>query len=736
MLKHFFSSKFPEEYQLDKMDCGATCLKIISKFYGRIYSLAYLREICGTTREGVSVLNIINGAEKIGLKARAVKTTYNELSNSVPLPCIIHWRDSHFIVVYRITSKRVYISDPSKGLISYSPKAFIKGWYQFNKKKGIVIGLDPEHDFLDINHDDGLKKERRIGFILRYFLPYKKNVINLLIIMCVVTGLQASVPFITRSIIDIGVGTSDVNFVNMLLFANIVILFAMSISNIVRDWIITHLTNRINISLVSDYLIKLMKLPITFFENKMIGDILQRASDHQRIRDFIMNNSLNLLFSSLTFVVFTFILYSFSTYIFLVFLGGSILYFSWIMFFLNIRKRLDTNYFGLMAKDQSYWVETISSMQDIKTNNYELAKRWKWENLQARLYKVNVKLMSITNYQNQGGQFIEGFKNIFITIICAKSVINGEMTFGVMISIQIIIGMLNAPIQQFIQFVISGQIAKFSLMRINEIHQLDNEEPDIHFNESLLPEKKDIIINNVSFQYAPRSPYTIKGVRFRVPEGKVTAIVGDSGSGKTTLLKLILRLYNPTMGDIFLGNLNIKNIPLKYWRDKCGVVLQDGNIFNDTILNNIVLGDEKIDYNRYKMAINIANIEKEIESMPKGYNTKMGEQGRGLSGGQKQRILIARALYKDPEFLFLDEATNSLDSINEQKIIEALNKVFKKRTVIVIAHRLSTIKQADQIIVMREGRVEEIGTHSQLMDNKGHYYNLIRTQFELTNDNE
>lgn len=724
-------NRFPEEHQLDKMDCGATCLKILSKYYGRIYSLSYLREMCGTTREGVSVMNIIYGAQKIGLKARAVRTTFNQLAKDVPLPCIVHWRDTHFIVVYKVTAKRVYVSDPAKGLISYSHKAFVKNWYEYQKKKGVVIGLEPEHNFLEINHDEDTRSEKKLSSILRYFAPYKKNVINLFVIMLIVTGLQAMVPFISRAVIDIGVGTSDLNFVNMLLIANVVILLAVALSNLVRDWIILHLTSRINISLISDYLIKLMNLPMSFFENKMIGDILQRASDHQRIRDFIMSNSLNLLFSSLTFLVFAVILASFDMRIFLVFLGGSALYFAWVMGFLALRRRLDTNYFGLMAKDQSYWVETISSMQDIKTNNYELAKRWKWENLQARLYKVNLKLMSVTNYQNQGGQFIDGLKNVVITIFCAKAVINGEMTFGVMISIQIIIGMLNAPVQQFIQFIIAGQMAKISFTRINEIHQLNNEEANVTFNESLLPTKKDIIVNNVYFQYAPKSPHIVKGIKLKIPQGKVTAIVGDSGSGKTTLLKLILRLYNPSHGEVFLGKLNVKNIPLKYWRDQCGVVLQDGKIFNDTILNNIVLGADPIDFDRYKQAVSVANIEGEIELMPKGYNTKMGEQGRGLSGGQKQRILIARALYKNPEFLFLDEATNSLDTLNEQKIVAALDQVFENKTVVVIAHRLSTIMKADQIVVMRDGSIVEIGNHLTLMEKKGHYHDLVNTQMNF-----
>ncbi|TYR31248.1 peptidase domain-containing ABC transporter [Sphingobacterium phlebotomi] len=710
------------------MDCGATCLKMIAKHYGRFYSLAFLRNLCGTTREGVSILNIIHGAERIGLKARAVKVSLKQLVENVPLPCIAYWRQNHFVVIYKISAKKIYLSDPAKGLISYEHKVFAKNWYQPDTKKGVLIGLEPETNFHDIHHDDDAKSNRSFGSILRYFAPYKSNITNLMIIMLLVTGLQATLPFLTRAIIDVGIGTSDLNFINMMLIANVCILLATTFSNAVRDWIILHLTSRVNISLISDYLVKLMRLPITFFENKMIGDILQRASDHQRVREFIMGNSLNLIFSTLTFIVFAIILGIFNKLIFLIFAAGSLLYFLWVLAFLAIRKRLDTNYFSLMAQDQSYWVETISSMQDIKTNNYENAKRWKWENLQARLYKVNLKLTSITNYQNQGGQFIQGFKNVLITIFCAKAVISGDMTFGVMISTQIIIGMLNAPIQQFIQFIISAQSAKISLMRINEIHQLNDEETLESFNDILLPEKKNILIKGVYFQYAPKTPPVIRDLRLKIPEKKVTAIVGSSGSGKSTLLKLILRLYEPSDGEISIGNLNIKNIPLHYWRSKCGVVLQDGKIFSDTILNNIVLGDEHIDFDKFRKAVAVANIAGEIESMPKGYDTKTGEDGRGLSGGQKQRILITRALYKDPEFLFLDEATNSLDTINERKIVEALQQSFIGRTVVVVAHRLSTVKDADQIVVMRDGRVIEIGTHESLMAKNGYYCELVTTQ--------
>lgn len=550
--------------------------------------------------------------------------------------------------------------------------------------------------------------------------------------MLLVTALQGILPFISKAVIDVGIQTHDVDFISIVLVANIAIYLSILLSNMVRDWILLHVTSRVNIAIISDYLIKLMLLPITFFENKMTGDILQRANDHERIRSFIMNNSINMIFSTLTFFVFGIILLIYNTTIFYIFLGGSVLYVIWVIGFLNIRKKLDWEYFDLVAKNQSYWVETIAGIQDIKINNYEKPKRWKWEDIQARLYKLNVRILNIGNIQNLGAQFIDNIKNLSITFYCAIAVIKGEMTFGVMISTQFIIGMLNAPVVQFIQFIVSFQFAKISFLRLNEIHQLKDEHEDVGSNSIDIPENKNIVINNVAFQYTPTGPIVLRNIHLLIPEKKVTAIVGDSGSGKSTLLKLILRLYKPSFGEILIGSMNVNNISLKQWREKCGAVMQDGKIFNDTILNNIVLDDEKIDYEKLKRALDTANIATEIERLPLGYQTMMGEQGRGLSGGQKQRILIARALYKDPDYLFFDEATNSLDTLNEQKIVEALDNVFKDKTVIVVAHRLSTIRKADQIVVMQNGMIVEIGNHNSLMERKGRYYQLVQSQLDLS----
>lgn len=711
------------------MDCGPSCLKIIARYYGKYYSLQYLRDKCGTTREGVSFLDLSYAAESIALRTLSVKATVDDLRDSLPLPCIIHWNNSHFIVVYKVTKTKVHVSDPDKGLLSYSLRDFRQGWYDEGASKGSAMALEPQADFQQREVGEKLERKKTLQNFLGYFRPYGKSFTNLFAVMLVATILQAFLPFISKAVIDVGIHTNDLHFIDLVLIGNIIIIASITLSNAVRDWILLHITSRVNISIISDYLIKLMKLPVTFFENKMVGDILQRAGDLERIRSFIMSNSLNLLFSSITFLIFSIILLIYNINIFIVFLAGSTLYVAWVLGFLKIRRKLDWEYFDLISRNQSFWVETVTAIQDIKLNNYEKAKRWKWEKVQARMYKVNQRVLTVTNWQNSGAQFIDSLKNLLITFFAARAVINGDITFGVMISTQFIIGMLNGPVTQFISFIVSAQYAHISFLRLNEVHRMQDEE-EADKNASIqLPNNKSLILKNVSFQYSINAPFTIKNISLIIPQGKVTAIVGDSGSGKSTLLKLLLRLYQPSHGEILIGGMNIGNVSLKQWRDKVGSVMQDGKIFNDTIMNNIVLDDERTDYERLKKAVSAANIATEIEQLPLGYSTVMGEMGRGLSGGQKQRILIARALYKDPDYLFFDEATNSLDTINEQKIVRALDQIFQDKTVVVIAHRLSTIRKADQIIVLKDGMIAEIGDHEGLIKRKGHYYQLARSQY-------
>ena len=722
--------RFPTEYQMDAMDCGPASLKMVAKYFGRYYSLQYLRDKCGITKEGVSLLGISTAAESIGLHTVAVKCTIADLMIKVPFPVIVHWNENHFVVVYHADKKHVWVSDPFKGHVKYTMQEFRASWYLKNQDKGVLLALEPTSDFKLSKQDKDQVKDSFLS-MLRYFIPYKRQFLLIFFVMMVVTLLQAILPFISKAVIDIGISTSDVNFINMVLVGNITILLCIMVFNVVRDWILMHITARVNIALISDYLVKLMKLPVTFFENKLLGDILQRAQDHERIRAFIMNNSLSLIFSFFTFFIFSIILLIYNEAIFFIFIVGSILYVLWVLLFLKIRKKLDWQYFELISRNQSYWVETVSAIQDIKIYNYERSRRWKWEELQARLYHVNKRVLTVTNIQNLGAQFIESIKNMAITFFCATAVIKGDITFGVLISTQFILGMLNGPLLQFIGFIVSAQYAKISFLRMNEIRQLEDEDELLSVGTtSILPEDKSLILNNVMFQYAQHLPMVLKNINLIIPENKVTAIVGSSGCGKSTLLKLLVRLYKPSYGTVNMGGMNVTALNLRTWRELCGVVMQDGKIFNDTIKNNIVLDDEHVDEAKLIKCSQTAQIKNEIDQLPKGFDTMIGEQGRGLSGGQRQRLLIARALYRNPRYLFLDEATNSLDTLNEKKIVQALGSAFENRTVIIIAHRLSTIRNAHQIVVMDKGQIVEIGNHKALMEQKGRYYDLVISQNE------
>lgn len=713
---------------MDAKDCGPASLKMIAKYFGCYYSLQYLRDKCGITKDGVSLLGISNAAESIGFRTAAVKCTVDDVVSKIPLPAIIYWEEKHFVVVYDASPKHIYISDPARGHLRYSRSEFEKGWYLRGKCVGVLLALEATVDFKQ-NREKRAYECGDLLSILRYFLPYRTHFMLVFFVMLLATLLHGILPFISKAVIDVGIKTHDIWFINMVLLGNVCILLSIMVFNVVRDWILMHITARVNVALISDYLSKLMKLPMTFFENKLLGDILQRAQDHERIRNFVMTNSLSLVFSALTFVVFSVILLFYNAVIFYMFLAGSVLYVSWVLLFLRARRKLDWQYFGLISRNQSYWVETVSSIQDIKIYNYERIRRWIWEGIQAQLYHINKRVLTITSLQNLGAQFIENVKNMVVTFFCATAVVDGRITFGVMISTQFMLGMLNGPLVQFINFIVSAQYAKLSFQRMNEIRQLDDEENLMSVgNTDILPDEGSLNLKNVMFQYASHLPMVLKNINLQIPENKVTAIVGASGCGKSTLLKLLIRLYKPSYGEITMGNMNLMAINLHVWRNLCGVVMQDGKLFNDTVRNNIVLGDGSVNLERLLRSCEIAQIREDIERMPKGFETEIGEMGHGLSGGQKQRLLIARALYREPRFLFLDEATNALDTINEQKIVQALNSAFESRTVVVVAHRLSTIQNAHQIIVMDKGRIVEIGNHQELMKQHGFYSNLVESQ--------
>lgn len=725
------SKGFPFFYQHDSMDCGPACLRMIAKYYGRHYTIESLRQKCHISREGVSMLGISNAAEDIGFKTIGVHIPYSQLKEEVPFPCIVHWRQNHFIVVYKIKKNTVFVADPASGLIKYTKKEFLDGWIsrKGDSDEGIALLFEPQPEFYSV---DGEKPDKaKFSFILQYLKPYKKLVLQLFLGMLIGTMLQLIFPFFTQSIVDYGIGNNNINFITLILIAQITLYAAQTTVEFIRSWILLHISTRINISIISDFLIKLMRLPIGFFDTKMIGDLMQRIGDHQRIQSFLTSSTLNIIFSFISLIVFAFVLAFYSIKLLIVFFVGSALYVLWVMIFLKYRRELDYKRFAQSSAERSNLIQMITGMQEIKLNNCEKQKRWEWENIQAKLFKVSISSLRLSQCQQSGAVFINETKNILISFISAYAVINGDMSLGMMMAVQTIVGQLNSPVIQMINFIQSAQDAKISLERLGEIHNRENESEDGDGKTSIFPEDKSISIENLSFYYDTLSDAVINDVSLNIPEGKVTAIVGMSGSGKTTLVKLLLGFYSPTRGNVRIGGINLSNIKPQAWRAKCGTVMQDGFIFSESIAKNIAIGEDHIDEQRLLHAAKIANIQDMIENLPLGYNTKIGQEGNGISQGQKQRILIARAVYKNPDYIFLDEATNSLDANNERVIMDNLQEFFKGRTVIVVAHRLSTVKNADQIVVLNHGKITETGTHDELTAKKGEYYTLVKNQLEL-----
>lgn len=729
---------FPFFRQLDQMDCGPTCLRMVAQHFGKSYSIDYLRKKSNITREGVSLEGIAEAAESIGLHTLAVSVNFKTLVEEVPYPFIAHWRQRHFVVVYKVKKNTVYVADPAHGLVKYSKEDFIKGWIRKDadeeNSEGYLLLLEPTPDFYE--SETAEKKEYGFKFLFWYFKPYKKYIFQLLLGLGVGSLLQLIFPFLTQAVVDYGINYQNLNFVYLILVAQLTLFISQTTVELIRGWILLHMTSRINISLISDFLLKLMRLPIAFFDSKNTGDIIQRIYDHNRIQSFLSSTTLNTLFSAFNLVIFGIVLAYYNLTIFAIFFIGSFLYIGWTILFLKKRKELDYRRFDQSSDNQSSLYQLISGMQEIKLNGSERRRRWEWEAIQVRLFKISIKGLALSQAQNTGGRFLNELKNILITFIAAKAVIEGSLTLGMMLSVQYIIGQLNLPINNFIQFIQSGQDAKISLERLSEIHNKDDEED--RFEESIteLPEDKTIKLENVSFRYGGRSsPLILNNLNFEIPEGKVTAIVGSSGSGKTTLIKLLLKFYDLSDGNLKIGNTKLNNISTKFWRKCCGSVMQDGFLFGDTIARNITESDSEgfIDKERLKRAVEIANIEAFIEELPSGYNTKVGMSGVNVSGGQKQRLLIARAVYKNPKYIFFDEATSSLDANNEKVIMENLQEFYKGKTVVVVAHRLSTVKSADQIIVLENGKIIEQGNHTELTAKRGAYYTLVKNQLELGN---
>lgn len=740
-----FKPRFPFTRQQESKDCGPACLQMICKYYKRFYEMEYLRDICGIKKEGISVYDFIKASEKIGLKSQAYKLSYWKFRNEIPLPCVVHWRNHHFIVVYKITSKYIYASDPQNGLCRFSLRDFANGWltYKYNdgnkiKKRGVCIVSEPTNDFLRDDAPNQNASQQSVlnafNFIWSYMASYKGIIIKVMLLLLVVTALNMLFPIITQNIIDVGIPSKDYDFITVMLISGIILTVSLSLSNWIQQLMTTHFSVHIKLSMQSDFIIRMFKLPMNFFETRLMGDIIQRNTDYDRLESFIMTSMFNFMLSILQFVVFGIILFYYNSVILWAFIIGSLLYCGWVLFFWSIRKKMDIRYFTYLARNQSQWIEMLSNMTDIKSFNYGTFKRWQWEKIQIRLFKTRIKLLNISQLQELGSSLINTSKNLFIIYLAAISVTSGDMSMGMLIAVQYIVGQLSAPMEGIIQFIISIQMANISYMRVQEIINKPVEDGSTakDFRTELVDFSKNIVIQNVYFKYGINDDYVLKNISCILPKGKMIAVVGESGCGKSTIIKLLAGLYVPTSGSILIGNMKLTSFPMTEWRNRIGLLSQDSGLLNETILDNIVFG-RVFDAERLQQVVELANIKSDIEKKPMGYDTKIQENGKGVSEGQKQRILFARAIYSHPEYLLLDELTSALDSNNELSIIETIKKLPYHPTTLLVAHRLSSVKRADLIIVLKDGNIVEMGTHNKLYMKKGAYYSLFKNQ-EVVNE--
>jgi ATP-binding cassette, subfamily B, bacterial len=728
---------FPHFKQLDNKDCGPTCLRMIAKHYGKTFSREFLREKASITRTGVTMAGIAEAAEAIEMRTLGMRIAIESLVEEVPVPFIVPWRQKHFVVVYKTTKTKIYVADPAQGLLTYTHEDFIKAWTNTEDGNGFVLILEPNTAFYTTPSPSGRVGEGKgFSFLLPYFRPYKKLIRQLFIGLFVAMIIQFILPFLMQSVVDIGVNHRDIPFIYLILISQLALIFSQTIVSIFREWILIHVISRFNIKMISDFLFKMLKLPASYFDTRNTGEHLQRITDHARIQNFVSSSSLNMVFSMVTFLIFNFILAYYNIKIFLIFIIASTLYVSWTFFFLKKRAQLDYRRFDETSQNQSNLIQIINGVKEIKINNSQRKNRWKWEYTQISLFKTSLSTLKLAQFQGIGATFINEIKNIIITFISAKAVVDGNLTLGMMVTVQYIVGQLNLPLANFVAFIQTWQDAKISLERLSQVHCSDDEDESKEDKVRELSQNKTIEVTNLSYQYGGKStPFVLNNLNCSFPEGKTTAIVGASGSGKTTLMKLLLKFYEPTNGSISIGSVDLNHINNDYWRSNCGAVMQDTFMFNDTIAGNISESEQNeiIDREKLNNASFVANIEDFIQKLPNKYNTELGTSGIRLSGGQEQRIMIARAVYKNPFYVFFDEATSALDANNEKVIMENLNNFIKGKTAIIVAHRLSTVKNADNIIVLENGTVVEQGNHETLTSLRGKYYELVKNQLELGN---
>ena len=696
---------------------------MMCSFYGKNISQQRVRNLAPVSRDGVSLLALSEAAIELGFDAKNYKLDFEDLLSEINVPFVAHLVTNHFVIVHKIEKGNVFIADPEKGLIKITKKEFKKLWCNEGTNCGIILNLEPTDKFHDKEYNDD---QKYFKMIYSKIIIYKKLLFFLFLGMLLGSVFQLILPVLTQTLVDKGINPKNLDIVKLVILGQLVLIFSRNTVELVRSRLIMHIGNKLNLRLIYEFLVKLVSLPISFFEKKIISDILQRIGDNYRIENFVTYYFLSIIFVVINFLLFGTILIFYNFNIFLIFIIASILYFLWILSFLKKRKALDTEKFIVRSENQNMVIQLIRGIQDIKLNNAGEIKINEWAKTQTSLYNLNIKSLTINQYQQAGAIIINELKNLLITYLAAAYVISGEITLGMMFAIQYLIGQLSLPIEQFVSFLHSAQDAKISLERLSEINSIESEKSG---EKKLSFGNKGITVSNLSFQYGNKyTDYVLKNINAKIPLGSKTAIVGESGSGKTTFIKMLLGIYKPVEGNIFIGNDNIDDLEINYWRSACGVVMQDGYIFQDTIENNITLGDDKIDYKKLNEAVRLSNINELVDSLPLKLKTKIGNEGNGLSEGQKQRLLIARAFYKQPEILFLDEATNSLDSRNEISIMNFIETVFRGKTLIIAAHRLSTIKNADLILVLNKGLLVEQGTHLDLVNSKGYYYKLFNNQ--------